>query len=844
MSDNYLDFNTFLLENENVVTSNLNVNAIEFVPRNSSDRQGAHIESFGKRMSNNYENRRPKSIGSNNRYNNNRSNKRNDFWNKNREDSNKAIHDKHQDLKKKKVEKIGTGNEKLSQRDKLVRELETKKLECMICVEKIRNHNGIWNCRNCFQIFHLNCITKWANSSSSEQVGGWRCPACQNTCQTIPTKYFCFCGKLENPKRNSENYYGIPHSCGEMCRRTENCDHPCTLICHPGPCPPCGANVMSSCACGKQTKTFQCHLNTQFECSGICNKILNCESHKCTLPCHKSKPCPPCDEKIEQICYCERQERKVFCTKELNGKVSFSCGKVCNKELKCGNHKCKDSCHAGPCKPCKQSPEAVISCPCGALVIFKDERKSCLDAIPTCKNICRKLLKCGKPDNSHKCISICHQGPCPPCNKQTAIKCRCGQTEQLIKCRNLNVRDIRCKKRCTKKRSCGKHKCNVECCIDIDHICPLPCNYSLSCGKHKCDQLCHRGNCHPCYRSSFDELYCECGANVIYPPIPCNTKRPSCNNPCSRKHSCRHPVFHECHSETECPPCMAFTTQYCFGKHEQRKTIRCSQHSFSCGLPCGKQLICQSHKCLKPCHEGPCENSEKDICKQSCNQLRSCGHPCNLPCHKGECPESICKQLVEITCECGNRKQMRTCQDCAQEYKRLTTAKLASSMAELQKGHIVELGNILGKLKITGKPIECSDECKVLERNRRLAISLQIRNPDLSQKLCTKYSEFVKMWARKDYSFVKNTYESLTKLVKLAKESKQRSRSHSFPTMNREKRQLVHELCGMFGVDSVAYDSEPNRNVVATAQRDKVIMSFTNSLTYLQSIFLVVATSS
>lgn len=27
-------------------------------------------------------------------------------------------------------------------------------------------------------------------------------------------------------------------------------------------------------------------------------------------------------------------------------------------------------------------------------------------------------------------------------------------------------------------------------------------------------------------------------------------------------------------------------------------------------------------------------------------------------------------------------------------------------------------------------------------------------------------------------------------------------------------------MCAMFGVESVAYDAEPNRNIVATAQRD------------------------
>lgn len=40
--------------------------------------------------------------------------------------------------------------------------------------------------------------------------------------------------------------------------------------------------------------------------------------------------------------------------------------------------------------------------------------------------------------------------------------------------------------------------------------------------------------------------------------------------------------------------------------------------------------------------------------------------------------------------------------------------------------------------------------------------------------------------------------------------------------MNREKRQFVHEYCTHFGCESVAYDAEPKRNVVATAQRDKV----------------------
>lgn len=78
----------------------------------------------------------------------------------------------------------------------------------------------------------------------------------------------------------------------------------------------------------------------------------------------------------------------------------------------------------------------------------------------------------------------------------------------------------------------------------------------------------------------------------------------------------------------------------------------------------------------------------------------------------------------------------------------------------------------------------------MLERNRKLAICLQIRNPDLSSKLTPKYSEFIKGWAKKDPQLVTMIHDKLAELVKLAKQSQQRSRSHSFPTMNREKRQV------------------------------------------------------
>lgn len=708
---------------------------------------------------------------------------------------------------------------KCSQREKLTRELDSSKLECLVCCEIVRPNQFIWSCPNCYHILHLNCTTKWASSSKSDE--GWRCPACQNISEKIPREYYCFCGKQRNPQYNRND---IAHSCGELCGREENCEHPCTLLCHPGPCPPCQAMVQRSCGCGRTTKPMQCSQKDNVVCDATCNKALNCGIHSCEQKCH-IEDCSNCEQTLYHECHCGKTKKEVTCTVNNLDCTQFSCGEICDAPLSCKNHNCTKACHAGPCSECALSPDVVTSCPCGKQAIVQGERTSCLDPISVCKGICGKLLPCGSPGAHHVCTARCHIGDCPPCNKSTVIKCRCGHMDQQIKCKQLQSRadDARCKKKCPKMRSCAKHKCNQECCIDYDHICPKTCSQMLSCGRHRCDKPCHKGSCATCHRVSFDELTCECGANIIYPPVPCGTKKPYCDKPCTRRHSCSHQVLHNCHSDAECPPCVVLTTQYCYGKHEQRKTIPCYQNSFSCGLPCAKPLPCERHKCIKPCHENQCF-TEGEICKQNCTTTRAnCSHQCKAPCHDGDCPTDLpCKEMVEVTCECGNRKQMRTCHDFSKEYRRITSAQLASSMQEMQRGGSVELSDILGPVKPkNNKTLDCNEECRTLERNRRLIIGLQIRNPDLSSKLQPNYSEFLKTYAKKDPTLVKMVHEKLTELVKLAKESKQKSRSFSFPVMNREKRHVVHEMCGMFGIDSVAYDAEPNRNVVATADRFK-----------------------
>lgn len=696
---------------------------------------------------------------------------------------------------------------KISQRDQLIRDIETGKIECMICCERIRDHHSIWNCSNCFRIQHLHCIRTWIKNSKSE-THEWRCVACQFERKEIPKDYFCFCGQIKSPPLSRDD---LAHSCGSMCAKTDNCPHPCSLQCHPGPHAICQAFVERSCGCGKLKKTYQCCQKEVFECEAVCGKTLSCGVHECRKKCHQGD-CSECDFEIDMKCFCNKHSKTETCSPDNAMITRYSCSQICDLPLNCGNHNCKSTCHSGNCDSCQLSPELVENCPCGRMKIAQNSRKTCVDEIPVCDEVCGKSLPC-----AHTCEMLCHLDACPPCDKTKNIKCRCGRIEEKIECKLLESTDLRCKKKCTKFKTCGKHRCNQQCCIELEHVCQSSCGKMLSCGKHRCQRNCHIGNCSSCTRVSFDELRCECGASVVYPPVPCGVPVPECKNKCTRRHKCDHPISHHCHSGTECPPCVFLTAKWCFGLHEQRKTIPCNQKSFSCGLNCRKPLKCGNHFCLKTCHEGFCETANEK-CKQPCTKKRNeCEHNCNAPCHTDKCPDTTCRVSIEVTCECGNLKSMKSCEQVAYENRKLQRVKLAM---QVQEGGGFEMIDIT-TIKKTTKTLTCNDECKTLERNRRLDIAFKIDNPSLasSYKFMPSYSDFVKTFYKKDSTFVDMVFEKLTSLVKLTKESKQQPRSFSFPCMNRDKRHLVHDLAAMFGCETQAYDAEPNRNIVATASK-------------------------
>lgn len=92
--------------------------------------------------------------------------------------------------------------------------------------------------------------------------------------------------------------------------------------------------VTRVCGCGKTSKIFQCNQKNDLKCDQNCEKLLSCAKHQCSRSCHFGD-CGSCDKEIEQNCYCKREKRTVPCTKENNEHLVFSCGRTCNKQLKC-----------------------------------------------------------------------------------------------------------------------------------------------------------------------------------------------------------------------------------------------------------------------------------------------------------------------------------------------------------------------------------------------------------------------------------------------------------------------------------------------------------------------------
>ncbi|KAM7540816.1 hypothetical protein Aperf_G00000027778 [Anoplocephala perfoliata] len=691
--------------------------------------------------------------------------------------------------------------------------------------------------------------------------------------------------------------------------RIPPCPHNCTELCHPGPCPPCTAMVWLTCPCGRVVKTARCGDEAPLPCGAPCRRPLDRDHcafgiHCCSQTCHDGE-CPPCDKLIKSVCYCGRLDEVTRCgsakAKRYNlsdilsednevyegdlehcdvemffdgsdeekaallaapeGSIKalfvgtvFSCEKTCDRPLDCGHHNCTDICHAGDCKSCPLLPENCLTCPCGRVPLSKlvmngdvhGNRRSCIDPIPVCPNVC------GRPNPicGHPCPEKCHPGPkCPPCKLTTQISCRCGKSSKEIPCLEyaLAVKNdpasiqFLCNRVCSKKKSCGRHKCNRKCCDMVIHACQEICGRTLACGKHNCEDICHAGPCGSCWRGVINEdIYCYCGATYLSPPQPCGTKPPECNRICTREHACDHPVRHNCHSDPECPKCTELTTKRCLGDHKWMYNIPCFITSVTCGGKCNKPIAGCSHRCKRVCHAGECLQ-ENEKCAQPCITPRpDCGHPCSQPCHGAagiSCEKaygsSKCQAIVDLTCACGLRKEGLRC------YK---VKALVASLTQKDPNFLLRPTATPGLP--FGLPanniLPCDNSCAMAKRlaegkakGESETAKMWVRGAQATQESVLsgfpppEFSEDLKRYASNNISFATEVENILCNIVQQAMDLMKSSTNtpitskvvtHNFEPMQKGRRWFIKELAEFYGVQCVELDPKPNTFVQAIAK--------------------------
>lgn len=716
--------------------------------------------------------------------------------------------------------------------------------ECPICTSEVARSSKVWSCKTCWTVFHLPCIKKWSTNEGSTltqqrhtegdvpPARQWRCPGCNLPKDTLPSTYTCWCGKETDPRSIS----GIPpHSCGQTCGKSrvlpKKCPHPCELLCHAGPCPPCThVGPVQSCFCGKKSFSRRCidtNYDTGWSCGDVCGDIMPCGVHACQRPCHEGL-CGACKVKTDCRCYCGKAEIQLLCYERGDEKQSevlvndgsmketaiwngsFECNEKCQRLFDCGKHFCEKPCHPQEIgiSHCPQSPDIVSYCPCGKTLlteISNEPRTSCEDSIPNCQKQCSKKLPCG-----HFCQQICHSDECMPCLKVVTLGCRCGRVQSSTICHQGNEEPPQCLRTCKATLNCGRHECGERCCIgerkaserqatkrklrplgssrvidegfEAEHICTRVCARQLKCGNHPCPELCHKGPCTTCREAVFDEISCHCGKTVLQPPLPCGTNPPPCRFDCERLKPCGHPrIPHNCHGDEEnCPKCPFLEGKPCMCGKKNLKNQPCWLTEVRCGEICQRKLRCGSHYCRKPCHRtGECEDAGK-ACQQACGKAKkTCGHPCEDLCHApSSCKEDRpCQNKMLITCDCQHLKQELKCN--------------ASKTTD---------GN-------SKKRLSCDDECARLERNRKLALALNV-DPEAHKDDHIPYSNETLNMFRENLKWAQSQEREFR--VFAADDSEKRLR---FKPMAPYLRSFLHSLADDFGFDSESMDPEPHRHV-------------------------------
>jgi transcriptional repressor NF-X1 len=490
--------------------------------------------------------------------------------------------------------------------------------ECAICTNEVSRNSKIWSCRTCWTVFHIGCIKKW---SKNEGAG-----VAHNRNEEEPAARQWRCPGCNLPKDV------LPSSYSCWCEKEID---PKIL----GGLPPhsCGQT------CGRE-RVFP------KKCPHPCDQI-----------CHAG-PCPPCTHMgTLQSCFCGKEASTKKCT-ETNYEAGWSCNQACGDVMPCGEHSCTRPCHEGLCGACEEEVQAT--CYCGK--VTKDakccdtgEEKDSYAWIGTfdCGEVCGTAMDCGE----HHCETKCHprteETPHCPKSPDVVNTCPCGKTGLGTLGSPIRIT-----------------------CKDPIPNCDKRCEKSLDCG-HLCPQICHSGECLPCFRTV--QITCRCGRNTF--DAMCYTgdvEPPQCLRTCKATLNCGR---HECGDR-----CCTGERKSIERQATKRKLKPLGmaaridegiEAEHICTRTCGRLLKCGNHTCPDLCHKGPCNSCREAIFEDiSCNCGRTtlqaplpCGTqapPCTFPCQRpkncghpqvahschiedDDCPK--CPYLTEKSCLCGKK---------------------------------------------------------------------------------------------------------------------------------------------------------------------------------------------
>ena len=494
-------------------------------------------------------------------------------------------------------------------------------------------------------------------------------------CKELCSKCFLKCTKIIGHK--NEHNCGFNHKCQEFCKicktnkikcnnyeecekmcdekaghKTENhkCSHfhKCTEKCENKKLRNC--NKLCSLQYGHKEKhicdseSHLCDQYCQYEKESNCKELCKYDfghigPHKCTKETHKCQ----CN------CFCKNKSRgclnKGICKYNLPHEGNHDCGgkhlcpKKCAKinlsgcqelcQLEFGHsknipHNCLYIHYCG--KPCQFNQK---NGPCSHICSLKDDHKEMHD----CKNIHYCLKDCYYKNKSRGCKGKCililnHKGKCLCDSNEHLCNNTCSKKNCEKKCNlvsehednNHNCKGFhKCTKPCYLKEITLEGKCELECCLELDHDGFCLCskkkeehscrNTCINCGKRCTLEAGHKKSCF-CGQ-------CICGKECIYK----NNSR-NCKEKCKLKFN--HDGEHICE---EIAHLCNYDCQY------KNKTATNGGCNHKCCLKAGHEGI--NHYCENPKEKHKCRNicSYKDIssinsCKVYCDKSIDHSPPC------------------------------------------------------------------------------------------------------------------------------------------------------------------------------------------------------------------------